>query len=61
MATFDRFTKALALGNFRQAYKVLVGDEEGTRACNTRSCHSDGDCPLHRCICFTSAGICVLT
>lgn len=59
MAKFDRFTKALALGNFRQAYKVLVGDEEDATSCVAHNCRN-GQCPLHgSCICL--AGLCVRT
>lgn len=53
MAKFDRFTKELALGNFRQAYRVLIGDDidtEGNAACIDHPCHN-GNCPA-RCFCF---------
>jgi hypothetical protein len=57
MAKFDRFTKALALGNFRQAYKILVGDEEGFSLCVHRECNNMFACHGH-CVCLI--GICVL-
>ena len=61
MSRFDRFTKALAMANFHEAFKTLVGDDITTAGSNCfgKGCHANG-CP-RGCYCtfFLGAFICL--
>ena len=62
MSRFDRFTKALAMANFHEAFKTLVGDDStvaGRHDCNFTPCHAT-NCPT-RCFCtfFLGAFVCL--
>ena len=59
MSKFDRFTKALAMANFHEAFKVLVSDESTIASksdCFPNTCHSFG-CP-RGCFCDIFAALC---
>ena len=53
MARFDRFTKALAVGSFSRAIKILI--EQPSFSCSGTVCHVHGTCP-RGCFCLLMVG-----
>ena len=60
MSKFDMFTRALALGNFRQAFSVFVVEELSPgQFCHGHKCSTGNqNCPVG-CFCNTQQNKCV--
>jgi hypothetical protein len=62
MSKFDMFTRALALGHFREAFRVFIVEVESLspgQHCQHFSCSTgNNNCPS-TCFCNTNTGTCV--